>query len=74
MTLNELEWLAQFLVSKQIDSAAYVHTLSALFVEVLKIVFFQILQLSYGRRQHWTNNFIKSLNRTSIKVIRNYIC
>ena len=35
MTLNELEWLAKFLVSKQIDSAAYVYTLSALFVEVL---------------------------------------
>ena len=33
--LNDLEWLANFLVSKQIDSAAYVHTLSALFVEVL---------------------------------------
>jgi len=41
MTLNELEWLAKFLVSKQIDSAAYVHTLSALFVEVLWIVFFK---------------------------------
>ena len=38
MTLNELEWLAKFLVSKQIDSAAYVHTLSALFVEVLYTV------------------------------------
>jgi len=35
MTLNELEWLAKFLVSKQINSAAYVHTLSAIFVEVL---------------------------------------
>ena len=33
--LNELEWLAKFLISKQLDSAAYVHTLSALFVEVL---------------------------------------
>ena len=32
---NDLEWLANFLVSKQIDSAAYVHTLSTLFVEVL---------------------------------------
>ena len=41
MTLNELEWLAKFLVSKQIDIAAYVHTLSALFVEVLWIVFFK---------------------------------
>jgi len=27
---NELEWLAKFLVSKQIDSATYFHTLSAL--------------------------------------------
>jgi len=36
MTLNELEWLAEFLVHKQavVDSAAYTHTLSALFMEV----------------------------------------
>ena len=33
--LDELEWLAKFLLSKQIDSAAYVHTLSGLFVGVL---------------------------------------
>jgi len=38
MTLNELEWLAKVLVSKQIDSAAYVHALCALFVEVPNIV------------------------------------
>jgi len=36
MTLNELEWLAKFLVIiKQIDSASYIHTLIVLFVEVL---------------------------------------
>jgi len=35
MTLNKLEWFAKFLVSNQIYSAAYVHTLSALFPEVL---------------------------------------
>ena len=48
MTLNKLEWLANFLVSKQIDSAAYVHTLSALFVEVLQIVFFSNTAIDVG--------------------------
>ena len=72
MTLNELEWLGKFLVSKQIDSAAYVHTISALFVEVLWIVFFSntaIDNMDVGG----TELKILQVTRTSINVIRNYI-
>jgi len=72
MTLNELRWLGKFLVSKQIDSAAYVHTISALFVEVLWIVFFSntaIDNMDVGG----TELKILQVTRTSINVIRNYI-
>jgi len=38
VTLNDFEWLAYFLVHKQVvNGAAYVHKLSALFVKVLQI-------------------------------------
>jgi len=58
MTLNELDWLAKFLVSKQIDSAAYVHTFSAQFVEVLQIVFFSNTASDLWTRAVW-NGFKK---------------
>jgi len=59
MTLNELEWLANILVRMQIDSAAYVHTLSALFVEVLQIVFF----FKYC-------NWIMDVGSTELKILQ----
>ena len=59
MTLNELEWLANYLVSMQIDNAAYVHTLSALFVEVLLISIF----IKYC-------NWIMDVGSTEVKILQ----
>jgi len=71
MTLNELEWLANTLVSKQIDSAAYVHTLSALFVEVPNIadrstIFGSTINSIFFKYCNW----IMDVGSTELKILQ----